>query len=81
MGKVYIVYGHLAYITAIKYILWPLNTFYGHLEYIFGHLIHFMAIWNILWSLWYIFPILVCCSVKNLATLATIHLRVIVVRV
>jgi hypothetical protein len=47
------------------------GLFYGHLvyftaicyTYVFcGHLKHFMVIW-------YIFPILVCCTKKNLATL------------
>jgi hypothetical protein len=53
------------------YILWtfglctlrPLVIFYGHLVYaLYGHLLYFMDIW-------YIFPILVCCTNNNLATL------------
>jgi hypothetical protein len=43
----------------------------------YGHSVYFtaisyilcMAIWYTLWSLWYIFPVLVCCAKKNLATL------------
>jgi hypothetical protein len=35
----------------------------------YGQMIHFMSIWYILWSFWYIFPVLVCCTEKNLATL------------
>jgi hypothetical protein len=46
------------------------GIFYGHLVYVFygqigkfnGHLVQFVVIW-------YIFPILVCCTKKNLATL------------
>jgi hypothetical protein len=42
-----------------------------------GHLVYFMAIWSILWPfglfcgylLRVLFPILVCCTKKNLATL------------
>jgi hypothetical protein len=46
------------------YILWPFALFYGRLVYIFcGHLVYSMVIW-------YIFPILVSCTEKNLATLA-----------
>jgi hypothetical protein len=47
------------------------GIFYGHLVYVFygqigkfnGHLVQFVVIW-------YIFPILVCCTKKNLATLS-----------
>jgi hypothetical protein len=28
-----------------------------------------LAIWYVLWSFWYIIPVLVCCTNKNLATL------------
>jgi hypothetical protein len=28
-----------------------------------------MSIWYVLWSFWYFFPVLVCCTQKNLATL------------
>jgi hypothetical protein len=48
------------------------DTFYGHLHY-------FAASWNILWPLgnvvviWYIFPVLVYCVKKNLATLYGIN--------
>jgi hypothetical protein len=45
----------LVYFTAIWFILLPFGIFCGHL-------IHFMFILNI-------FPILVCCTNKNLATL------------
>jgi hypothetical protein len=42
-------------ILAIRYILWPCCIFCGHLVY-------FVVIW-------YIFPVLVCCTKKNLETL------------
>jgi hypothetical protein len=42
MEDVGIFYGHLVYIVAIWYILWPFGTYCGHLVY-------FVAIWNILW--------------------------------
>jgi hypothetical protein len=35
----------------------------------YGNLVYFVAIWYILWSFWYIFPVLVICTKKNLATL------------
>jgi hypothetical protein len=41
----------------------------------YDHLVYFSASWNILWLfdvflvIWYIFPILVCCTKKNLAIL------------
>jgi hypothetical protein len=34
-----------------------------------------MGIWYILWSVWYILPVLVCCTKKNLATLAWTELE------
>jgi hypothetical protein len=49
------------------YILWSFGIFYSHLEY-------FTAIWYILRpfgnvvAIWYIFPLLVYCVKKNLAT-------------
>jgi hypothetical protein len=45
----------LVYYMAMWSILWLFNIFCGHLVY-------FMVIW-------YIFPVLVCCTTKNLATL------------
>jgi hypothetical protein len=48
---------NLVYFVAILYILWLFVTFYGNFEY-------FMVIW-------YFFPVLVCCTKKNLATLHT----------
>jgi hypothetical protein len=58
----------LGYFMAIRSIQW--------------HLVYFMVIWSILWSfgllcgrlvyfvvVWNIFPVLVCCTKKNLATL------------
>jgi hypothetical protein len=43
--------------------LWPFGLSYGRLAY-FGaiYVVYFMVIW-------YIFPVLVCCTKKNLATL------------
>jgi hypothetical protein len=44
----------------------------------YGHLVYFTAIRNILWPLgmvvWYVFPLLVCCTKKNLATLVCCYL-------
>jgi hypothetical protein len=41
-----------------------------------GHVVYFKAVWYICWpfgifyiGIWYIFPVLVCCTKKNLATL------------
>jgi hypothetical protein len=34
-----------------------------------GHLVYFMAVWYSLWPFGTIFPVLVCCTMKNLATL------------
>jgi hypothetical protein len=75
----YVYYGHLVYIIDIWYILLTFGIYYWHLVYIidiwyilltFGiyywHLVDFMAIW-------YIFPILICCIKKNLATLMQIY--------
>jgi hypothetical protein len=45
----------LSYFMAVWSILQPFGIFCGHLVY-------FMVIW-------YIFPVLVCCAKKNLATL------------
>jgi hypothetical protein len=42
---------------------------------LYGHSVYFTAIWYVLrpfgifYVFWYIFPVLVCCSKKNLATL------------
>jgi hypothetical protein len=53
-------------------ILWPFGIFCGHLVY-------FVAIWYALWpsGIFYghlvFFPVSVCCSKKNLATLAATH--------
>jgi hypothetical protein len=38
------------------------DIFYGHIEIFHGHMVYFTAIW-------YIFPVLVSCTKKNLATL------------
>jgi hypothetical protein len=49
--------------------------FYDHLVGIFyGYRKYFMAIWYILWSFGIFFPVLVCCTKKNLATLVAIRL-------
>jgi hypothetical protein len=45
------------------YILWPFGLFDGHLAIFYGFLVYVMVIW-------YIFPVLVSFSKKNLATLA-----------
>jgi hypothetical protein len=46
-----------------------IGRFYGHLAYFTAISVSLMAIWYILWSFWYIFPVLVSCAKKNLATL------------
>jgi hypothetical protein len=47
-----------------------IGTFYGHYIGLFcGHLVYFVAIWYILWLLGILFPVLMCCTKKNLATL------------
>jgi hypothetical protein len=57
------------------YIIWPFVLFYNHLVY-------FTAIWYILLPfgkycgyLVYIFPVLVCCTKKNMATMCAISPR------
>jgi hypothetical protein len=50
--------GNLVSLVVIWYILWTFGTFCGHL-------VRFVDIWYILW---YFFPVLECCTVKNLAT-------------
>jgi hypothetical protein len=55
MDDVGLFYGHLDYCMAIWSISWSFGIFYGHF-------IYFVAIW-------YIFPVLVCWTKKNLATL------------
>jgi hypothetical protein len=69
-----IFYGYLVYFMVIWYILWLFAKFSCYLVYflviwyisllfgIFFYLVYFMVIW-------YIFPVLVCCNKKNLATL------------
>jgi hypothetical protein len=52
-------YNQLVYFTTHWCILQPIGVFYNHLVY-------FTTIWYILWC---IFPVLVCCTKKNLATL------------
>jgi hypothetical protein len=52
--------GHLLYFVATCDILWSFGTFVV-IWYICGHLVHFVVIW-------YIFPVLVFCTKKNLAT-------------
>jgi hypothetical protein len=47
--------------TAIWYILWPFNMFYSHFTYFV--------------EIRYIFPVLVCCAKKNLATLSLLNSR------
>jgi hypothetical protein len=55
----------LFYFTAICSILLPFVLFYCHLVY-------FVAIWNSLWLFGMFFPVLVCCTKKNLATLLSL---------
>jgi hypothetical protein len=44
------------------YIICPFGLFYGYLVY-------FVALWYILWLFGIYFPVMVCCTTKNLATL------------
>jgi hypothetical protein len=53
----------LVYFMSIWYILQPFGIFYSRLVY-------FTAVWYIFWLFGIFFPVLVCCSKKNLATLA-----------
>jgi hypothetical protein len=39
---------------------------------VYGHLVYFMDIWYNLWSIGMLFPILVCSTMKNLATLVRV---------
>jgi hypothetical membrane protein len=48
-----------------------IGIFHCHLEY-------FMAIWHIMWAFLYIFPVLVCCTKKNLATLLDTETRLFI---
>jgi hypothetical protein len=54
-GRCGYIFGHLVYVAAIWYILWPFGIFYGHLVYvaaiwyILWPLVYFVAIWYILW--------------------------------
>jgi hypothetical protein len=46
------------------------GKFYGHLVYFVAILVYFMAFWCVYFMvIWYIFPVLVRCAKKNLATL------------
>jgi hypothetical protein len=70
----------------ISSILLPFGIFYGHLVNFVVILVYFMpfgifyAIWYILWSFWYIFPVLVCCTKQNLATLVQAAKVVVILR-
>jgi hypothetical protein len=55
MEDVGIFYIYSVYFIDIQYILRPIGIFYGHFVYSM--------------VIWYIFPVLVCCNKKNLATL------------
>jgi hypothetical protein len=67
--EVGIFYGNLVYFMAVWYILCLFGIIYGHLVY-------FITIWFVLMVPWYIFPALVCCTRKNLATLLLSSLHV-----
>jgi hypothetical protein len=60
-----IFYIHLVYFISIWYILSPFGIFYLHLVY-------FISIWYILWlydhrDMSYMYPVLLCCTKKNIA--------------
>jgi hypothetical protein len=59
-----IFHDHLVYFLAIWYILWPFGIFYDHLVHTY-----ILSPLGIFCSVWYIFPFLVWCTKKNLATL------------
>jgi hypothetical protein len=48
-----------------------------NVDMLYDQLVYFTAVGSILWPfdifmvVWYIFPVLVCCAKKNLATLTT----------
>jgi hypothetical protein len=48
------------------------GKFYGHLVYFTAILVYFVAIWYSLWFFGLFFPVLVCCTRQNLATLPLI---------
>jgi hypothetical protein len=51
------------------YIWWPNGPIYGHLVYFVAILEYLMVIYVVYFVvIWYIFPLLVCCTKKNLAT-------------
>jgi hypothetical protein len=72
--------GHLVYFVVIWYILWSSGIFCGHLVHMFYcQLVYFSAIWYmfVLFGKFCghpvnIFPFLVCCTKKNLATLVVV---------
>jgi hypothetical protein len=59
-----LLYGHLVYFVAVWYVIWLFAIYFSRFGFLYGYLI-------------YIFPILVCCTKKNLATLiATFDARI-----
>jgi hypothetical protein len=66
-----IFYAHLVYSKAIWYILGHFGIFCCHLiDLVAIWYTYFVAIWYILWLFGIFFPFLICCTKKNLATLA-----------
>jgi hypothetical protein len=61
-GKCWYIYDHWEYFTTIGNILWPFGIFCGH------QVVYFIALWYILWLFGILFPFLVSCNKKNLAT-------------
>jgi hypothetical protein len=58
----------LAYFVAIWFILRP----FGKIYTVAIWYLYIVPIWHILWLFGIFFPVLVCCTKKNLATLATV---------
>jgi hypothetical protein len=63
--------GHLVYFTAVLVYLMAISYILWSFWYVFW------SIWYVSWSFWYVFwpfgilfPVLVCCTKKNLATLS-----------
>jgi hypothetical protein len=53
----------------LKVLQWKMMVYFIAIWSFYGHLVYFTAIWSILWLFGIFFPVLVCCTKKNLATL------------
>jgi hypothetical protein len=53
----------------LKVLHWKMLAFWWQFCLFYGQMVCFMAIWHILWWFGIFFPVLVCYTEKNLATL------------